>query len=129
MTSSRRSITLSLAKVDVRWCRTVASEIHRWAVSCRLLLSIAEVIDTHCHGGEGGLDGQDACPELRVGAPAATGVGREETAPLPPIPQQTVGGMAFELVPALLHRVELWSRGRELLSMQPGVALLARGDR
>ena len=53
----------------------------------------------------------------------------EATAELPPIPQQTVGGMAFDIVSDLLYGVEPWSIGGELLNMLPGVALLERGDR
>jgi hypothetical protein len=37
--------------------------------------------------------------------------------------------MACEIVPDLFYGVELWSIGGERLDMQPGVALLERGDR
>jgi hypothetical protein len=53
----------------------------------------------------------------------------ETAAQLPPIPQQTVGGMTFEIVPDLLHGVELRGIGGEFLNMQPWVALLKCGDR
>jgi hypothetical protein len=64
-----------------------------------------------------------------LGAPDSTGVGMEPTAQLPPLPQQTVGGMTFAIVPERLHGVELRGIGGEFLKMPPWVTLLERGDR
>jgi hypothetical protein len=63
-----------------------------------------------------------------LGAPDSTRVGLEATAQLPPIAQQTVGRTTFEVIPDLLHGLELRGIGGECLNMQPWVALLKRGD-
>jgi hypothetical protein len=63
-----------------------------------------------------------------LGAPDSTGIGLEATAQLPPIPQQTVGGMAVDMVPARLHGVERRGIGGARLKMPPWGALLERGD-
>jgi hypothetical protein len=63
-----------------------------------------------------------------LGAPDSTGIGMEATAQLPPIPQQTVGGMACAIVPERRHGVELRGIGRALRNLPPWGALLARGD-
>ena len=75
------------------------------------------------------LGRQDERAQFRLGAPDSEGVRLQATANIPLVPQQTVGGMAFEIVLDLLDRVELRGIGGELLHMQPGMGLLHRLDR
>jgi hypothetical protein len=64
---------------------------------------------------------------LRLAHPAD--IGPQATAELACVPQQTMGGVAFEVVPDLLRRIEFWGIRRELFQMQPGMGLAHRLDR
>jgi hypothetical protein len=70
----------------------------------------------------------DERAQLRLRAPHPAGVVRQAAAEVPPVPQQTVGRVAFEVVPELLRRIECRRISRELLEMQPRMRLAHRVD-
>jgi hypothetical protein len=57
------------------------------------------------------------------------GVGAQAAADIPLVPRQAVGGVAFEVVPELLDRIELGGVSWDLCNMSAGVGLLHRRDR
>jgi hypothetical protein len=74
-------------------------------------------------GWRGQLRAADERAPLRLRAPNPAAVGRQATAEIVCVPQQTVGGPAFEVIPDLLRRIELRGIRRELFQMQAGVGL------
>src|SRR6266487_1287409 len=70
----------------------------------------------------------DERAQLRLRAPHPAGVVRQAASEVPPVPQQTVGHVAFEVVPELLRRIEFRRIRRERLEMQPRMRLAHRVD-
>jgi hypothetical protein len=70
----------------------------------------------------------DERTQFGLRAPDPSGVGRQATAEVSPVAQQTVRGVAFEVVPHLLDGIQFRRIRGELFHVQPGMGLAHRLD-